>query len=181
MTLRCFQMLLARVCPTRQLAESFGKDKLAFPISFRYWVCTPVACDVSGDRPLIDAACCSVTNCDQLFATPWTIARQAPCPSPSPRLMSIESLMPSNHLILCHPLLLPSIFPCQCQPLFLLASIQVCLPDPGRVCPMHRATPSMAISLPEDFQLTPEKLLPTTGEGASLLIKCALKIKVQLI
>ena len=39
-----------------------------------------------------------------------------PCPSPIPRvypkLMSIESVMPSNHLILCHPLLLlPSIFP----------------------------------------------------------------------
>ena len=37
-----------------------------------------------------------------------------PCPSPSPglRLMSIESVMPSSHLILCHPLLLlPSIFP----------------------------------------------------------------------
>ena len=39
-----------------------------------------------------------------------------PCPSPSPgallRLMSIESVIPSNHLILCHPLLLlPSIFP----------------------------------------------------------------------
>ena len=39
-----------------------------------------------------------------------------PCPSPTPRVysnsMSIESLMPSNHLILCHPLLLPpSIFP----------------------------------------------------------------------
>ena len=39
-----------------------------------------------------------------------------PCPSPTPRvypkLMSIESVMPSNHLILCHPLLLlPSIFP----------------------------------------------------------------------
>ena len=34
-----------------------------------------------------------------------------PCPSPTPRLMSIESVMPSNHLILCHPLLLlPSIF-----------------------------------------------------------------------
>ena len=28
-----------------------------------------------------------------------------------PKLMSIESVMPSNHLILCHPLLLPSIFP----------------------------------------------------------------------
>ena len=38
-----------------------------------------------------------------------------PCPSPTPRvysLMSIKSVMPSNHLILCHPLLLlPSIFP----------------------------------------------------------------------
>ena len=39
-----------------------------------------------------------------------------PCPSPNswslPRLMSIESVMPSNHLILCRPLLLlPSIFP----------------------------------------------------------------------
>ena len=39
-----------------------------------------------------------------------------PCPSPAPtvnpKLMSIESVMPSNHLILCHPLLLlPSIFP----------------------------------------------------------------------
>ena len=38
-----------------------------------------------------------------------------PCPSPtpsSPKLMSIEWVMPSNHLILCHPLLLlPSIFP----------------------------------------------------------------------
>ena len=50
-----------------------------------------------------------------LFATPWTIARQASLSitnsrSP-PKPMSIESVMPSNHLILCHPLLLPSIFP----------------------------------------------------------------------
>ena len=38
-----------------------------------------------------------------------------PCPSLSPRsllkLKSIESIMPFNHLILCHPLLLPSVFP----------------------------------------------------------------------
>ena len=36
------------------------------------------------------------------------------CPSLSPgllKLMSIESMMPANHLVLCHPLLLPSIFP----------------------------------------------------------------------
>ena len=51
----------------------------------------------------------------RLFVTPWTIARQASLPitksqSP-PKPMSIESVMPSNHLILCHPLLLPpSIF-----------------------------------------------------------------------
>ena len=37
-----------------------------------------------------------------------------PCPFPPRRicsLMSIESVMPSNHLVFCHPLLLPSIFP----------------------------------------------------------------------
>ena len=52
----------------------------------------------------------------QLFATPWTTAHQASLSitnswSP-PKLMSIESVMPSSHLILCRPLLLlPSIFP----------------------------------------------------------------------
>ena len=51
----------------------------------------------------------------QLFATPWTAAHQASLSitnsqSP-PKPMSIESVMPSDHLILCHPLLLlPSIF-----------------------------------------------------------------------
>ena len=48
--------------------------------------------------------------------TPWTAACQAPLSITNSRslfkLMSIESVMPSNHLILCHPLLLPpSIFP----------------------------------------------------------------------
>ena len=52
----------------------------------------------------------------RLFVTPWTAARQASlsitnCGSP-PKPMSIESMMPSSHLILCRPfLLLPSIFP----------------------------------------------------------------------
>ena len=49
-------------------------------------------------------------------ATPWTAARQASLSMTNswslPRLMSIESVIPSNHLILSHPfLLLPSIFP----------------------------------------------------------------------
>ena len=52
----------------------------------------------------------------QLFATPWTAARQTTLSTTNSlsllKLMSIELVMPSNHLILCHPLLLPpSIFP----------------------------------------------------------------------
>ena len=52
----------------------------------------------------------------QFFVTPWTAARQASLSVTNswslPRFMSIDSVMPSNHLILCHPLLLPtSIFP----------------------------------------------------------------------
>ena len=52
----------------------------------------------------------------RLFATPWTAARQASLSitnsQSSPKPMSIESVMPSNHLILCHALLLlPSIPP----------------------------------------------------------------------
>ena len=52
----------------------------------------------------------------QLFVTSWTAARQAflsfTISQRLLKLMSIESVMPSNHLILCHPLpCLPSIFP----------------------------------------------------------------------
>ena len=52
----------------------------------------------------------------RLFVTPWTAARQASLSITNswslPKLMSIESVMPSKHLILCRPLLLmPSIFP----------------------------------------------------------------------
>ena len=52
----------------------------------------------------------------RLFATPWTAAHQASLSITNSqslcKLMSIESVMPSNHLILCRPLLLPpSIFP----------------------------------------------------------------------
>ena len=48
-----------------------------------------------------------------LFVTPWTAARQACLPiADSWSLLKLMSVMPSNHLILCHPLLLPlSIFP----------------------------------------------------------------------
>ena len=51
----------------------------------------------------------------RFFATPWTVVHQASLSitnsRSSPKPMSIKSVMPSNHLILCRPLLLPSIFP----------------------------------------------------------------------
>ena len=54
-------------------------------------------------------------SCVRLFVTPWTTARQASLSitnsRSSPKLMCIELVMPSNHLLLCHSLLLlPSIF-----------------------------------------------------------------------
>ena len=69
----------------------------------------------------VSVACSSVSSVQllshiQLFPTPWTTTCQASLSitnswSP-PKPMSIESVMPSNHLMLCHPLLLlPSIFP----------------------------------------------------------------------
>ena len=55
-------------------------------------------------------------SCVRLFVTPWTAARQATLSITNScsllKLMSIELVMPSNHLILCHPLLIPpSILP----------------------------------------------------------------------
>ena len=51
----------------------------------------------------------------RLFATPWTAARQTSLSITNYqnllKLKSIESVMPFNHLVLCCPLLLPSIFP----------------------------------------------------------------------
>ena len=55
-------------------------------------------------------------SCVRLFVTPWTAARQASLSFTISwsllKLIFIESVMPSNHLVLCHPLLLlPSILP----------------------------------------------------------------------
>ena len=60
--------------------------------------------------------CCWVTPSCPTLLTPWTAARQASLSfiisQNLLKFMSIESVMPSNHLSLCHPLLLlPSIFP----------------------------------------------------------------------
>ena len=85
-------------CPLKLL----GRRLLAFPKSLQLCCC----------------CCCSVQSLSRirLFATTWTAAHQASLSITNSQtllsLMSIESVMPSNHLILCrHPLLLPSIFP----------------------------------------------------------------------
>ena len=64
----------------------------------------------------LSACCCCSVAKSYLFVTSWTAACQAPLSSTISesllKLISIELVMSSNHLILCHPLLhLPSIFP----------------------------------------------------------------------
>ena len=81
--------------------------------------CLPcrVKCGTKWDK--ISSICFSSVqslSCVQLFSTPWTAAYQASLSITSSRslleFMSIESVMPSNRVILCRPLLLPhSIFP----------------------------------------------------------------------
>ena len=69
--------------------------------------------DNCGHRGLISSV--QSLSCVQLFATQWTAARQAYLSITNsrslPTLMFIQSVMPSNRLILCRPLLPPSIFP----------------------------------------------------------------------
>ena len=63
----------------------------------------------------INNCCCSVSLSCSTLCNPWTAACQASLSFTISqsllKLMSIESVMPSNHLILCCPLFLPSIFP----------------------------------------------------------------------
>ena len=66
-------------------------------------------------QSIYEFAVVQLLSCVRLSATPWTAALQASLSFTISqsllKLMSIESVMPSNHLVLCHPLLLPSIFP----------------------------------------------------------------------
>ena len=67
-------------------------------------------------KDLLYAVAVQSLSCVRLFATPWTAAYQASLSFTVSqillKLMSIESVIPSNHFILCFPLVvLPSIFP----------------------------------------------------------------------
>ena len=72
------------------------------------WFLTSKHPSVSNLRTPRFAVVVQSLSCQQLFVTPWTAARQASLSFTISqsllKLMSIESVMPSNHLILCHPL-----------------------------------------------------------------------------
>ena len=77
-------------------------------------VCKPMSCLVFSKLPIVCFRSVQLFSHVQLFSTPWTAAHQASLSitnsQSSLKLMSIELVMPSNHLILCRPLLLlPSI------------------------------------------------------------------------
>ena len=91
-----------------------------FPLSKQFKVMTPTI--IFRQNPCIQFSSVQSLSHVRLFVTPWTTAHQASLPiiaslpitNPRslPKFMSIELVMPSNHLILCRPLLLlPSIFP----------------------------------------------------------------------
>ena len=74
-----------------------------------------LACTMRELDFLGDGGSVQLLSCVRLLATPWTAARQA-FPSFTIswsllKFMSNESVMPTNYIILCHPLLLPSIIP----------------------------------------------------------------------
>ena len=84
----------------------------------RCYLCTAVSPTVkklSGGRDCLQFSPVQLLSHVRLFVTPWIAAHQASLSITDsqslPKLMSIELVMPSNHLILCHPLLiLRSIF-----------------------------------------------------------------------
>ena len=81
-----------------------------FLLHLRHWLW------LNNVRTICDVSSVQLLSCVQPFATPWTAARQASLFITNSqswlKLMSIQSVMPSNHLILCCLLLLPpSFFP----------------------------------------------------------------------
>ena len=98
----CFSSAPVTTCCTRCFTHgsclvSLSQDRLSSAVSGLSFCC--VSC-------CILAVVQSLSHV-QLFATPWTAAHQAPLSSTIPqnliKLMSFESVMLSNHLILCHP------------------------------------------------------------------------------
>ena len=95
--------------PVSQVKQPLGRMEFQICLHLFLRSCILIFC-------LIYLVVVQSLSCVQLFVIPWTAASQAflsfPSYSSLVKLMFIESVMPSNHLILCCPLLLlPSIFP----------------------------------------------------------------------
>ena len=126
-----------------------------------------------------------------ISAIPWTAAHQASLPITNPqsllKLMSIESVKPTNHLILCHPLLLlPSIFPS--IRVFSNESV-LCIRQPKYWSFSYSISPSNEYSGLISFRMdwldllavlgTPESLLQHHSSNASILW-CSAFFVIQL-
>ena len=101
-----------------QYRESWFKDYRKESAVLVTFTCFPRGSDsqnlmkVKRSFPILWPICYSLTKSYPTFVTPWTVACQASLlftiSQSLLKLMSIESMMPSNHLILCHPLFLPT-------------------------------------------------------------------------
>ena len=119
----CLSTLLYPHCHCLGLGQNYCSTSLAVPFLVSQAHRSSQLCH----QPFIASFCLQLSqhpisqsvqslSCVQLFATPWTASHQASLSITNYqsllKLMSIESVMPSSHLILCRPLLLPpSIFP----------------------------------------------------------------------
>jgi len=111
--------MLERVWKKGTLIYCWWECELVKPLWQRVWrFLKKLKIELWYDSAIPHMCICSIQSLShvRLFVTPWTAARQASLSITNsrslPRLTSIESVMPSNHLILCYPLLLlPSIFP----------------------------------------------------------------------
>ena len=114
----CFISNIAQSCPTLcnpmdgSLPGSFVHQ--IFQARVQEWVAISFSKGLVKDQVSGDSSVQLLSRV-QLFVTPWTAARRASLSITNSqnllKLMPIESVMPFNHLILCHPLLPPSIFP----------------------------------------------------------------------
>ena len=106
----------------------------------------------------------------QLFAARWTAEHQASLSIINSwsflKLMSIESVMPSNHFILCHPILLPSIFP---SIRVVLNKSVLCIKWPKYWSFSFSISPSNEYSGPISFRMDWLDLLAVQGTLKSLL------------
>ena len=118
-------------------------------------------------------------SCVRLFVTPWTAACQVSLSITKARsllkLTSVESVMPSNHLILCRALVLPSIFP-SCSVFSNESFLCIRWPECWRFS--FSISPSNEYSGLISFRIDCFDLLVVQGTLKSLLQHCNLKASV---